>query len=139
MNKNQDSLRQQILDAMENWYSSEFDMPADIEMVANLFDQAIMPVLTAAMKAGELLLHRATTPQKPVAEAIMDWLDACCAMTAKLHGLEDTASKRELLRIIYQLEENAIKALSDARKIKQDTTSGVTGNLLLGQSFSTKG
>ena len=117
MNKNQDSLRKQIIDVMNKYTIAKRWADRTPEFNAEIFDNAIMPVLTAAMKAGELLLHRATTPQKPVAEAIMDWLDACCSMTAKLHGLEDTASKRELLRIIYQLEENAIKALADARKI----------------------
>lgn len=141
MNNNQDSLREQIIEAMKRFDTSDGQFHPEVGegYLQQMFDDAIMPVLTAAMKAGELLLHRATTPQKPVAEAIMDWLDACCAMTAKLHGLEDTASKRELLRIIYQLEENAIKALSDARKINQDTTSGVTGSLLIGQSLPTKG
>jgi hypothetical protein len=121
MNNNQDSLRTQIIAAMSHEGRLQHGWSTDTveAYVVQMFDNAIMPVLTAAMEAGELLLHRATTPQKPVADAIMDWLDACCAMTAKLHGLEDTASKRELLRIIYQLEENAIKALADARKLSQ--------------------
>ena len=140
MNKNQDSLRKQIIDSMSRFDTQDGRFKADLGecYIEQIFDCAIMPVLDAAMKAGELLLHRATTPQKPVAEAIMDWLDECCAMTNKLHGLEDTASRRELLRIIYQLEENAIKALADARRIQADTSSGL-GNLLVGQSFPTKG
>ena len=126
---NQDSLRTQIIEAMNNHSKTGLADNAD------MFDLAIMPVLDAAMKAGELLLHRATTPQKPVNESIVAWLDGCCTVIATVHHQESTASKRELLSILYQLEEAAIIALADSKKLMTETANEEMGRLLAGKSI----
>lgn len=111
---NRDDLRTQIIEAMKA--SPRFDayriFNGDAE---GLFDEAIMPVLEAAMKAGELLVHRATEPQKPTAEKIMEWLEGSCHSIAMVRDQEATLSKRQLLKVLYILEENGLKALADAR------------------------
>lgn len=136
VNNNQDSLRKQIIDAMTKYMNEHRLIGQTHEYVSSsLFENAVMPVLDAAMKAGELLLHRATTPQKPVPDAIMEWLQACCDVVEKLHPLEATASKRELLTLLYKLEDNAKQALAEARATgnhQEDTGNILTG--LLSQS-----
>jgi hypothetical protein len=139
VNQNTDSLRKQIIDAMTRYALKRQWAGRSIEFNIDMFDEAIMPVLDAAMKAGELLLHRATTPMKPINEGIVDWLDSCCLVIATVRPIEPTVSKRELLHILYQLEEGATVALSDARRCNQETTSGALGNLLAGQSLPVKG
>lgn len=128
----QDSLRAQIIEAMKQ-YCDKYKFYTFNEQM--MFDEAIMPVLDAAMKAGELLLHRATTPQKPVAEGIVEWLERCCAVIASIHPQEDTVSKRELINVLAQLEEGAIRACADARALKPQTDSEVMGRLLDGKSI----
>lgn len=129
---NQDSLRKQIIDAMQEWTNNGDGSQCGYD---KLFDQAIMPVLTAAMEAGELLLHRATTPQPPVNEGIANWLERCCAVIATIHPQEASVSKRELLNVLAQLEEGASRALADARALKRETTSEAMGRLLAGKSI----
>lgn len=132
---NRDGLRTQIIEAMTNHFIRYSDDFVRCQKTAtDAFDEAIMPVLDAAMKAGELLLHRATTPQKPVNEGIVEWLERCCHVIASLHHHEPTVSKRELLNVLYQLEEGANIALADARKVKPETDSEKLGKLLRGQS-----
>lgn len=134
---NQDSLRAQIIDAMKRFDTSDGKFQPEVgdDYIQTMFDDAIMPVIVAAMKAGELLLHRATTPQKPVAEGIVEWLERCCAVIASIHPQEDTVSKRELLNVLAQLEEGAIRACADARALKPQTDSEVMGRLLDGKSI----
>lgn len=139
VNQNKESLRQQIIDAMNAHTKLMGWGDRTPTFNINMFDEAIMPVLDAAMTAGELLLHRVTTPQKPVNESIVDWLEACCAMVGSVHRLEHTASKRELLRLLYSLEENAIIAVADARALKPETTSGAMWGSLAGKSPPLKG
>ena len=99
-----------------------------------------MPVLDAAMKAGELLLHRATTPQKPVPEAIIEWLEGSERVIAQLRDREATVSKRELLDALYRFEESIAKALGDSRALrpKETTNVGMWGSLT-GKSLPLKG
>lgn len=133
---NQDSLRTQIIaaiEASELWNMHRIDIvDADV-----FFDSAIMPVLDAAMKAGELLLHRVTTPQKTVPDALVWWLEGCCNVITKVHAEEKTVSRRELLNILYQLEHSANKALEEAKAIKPKQVD--MGSLLLGKPLPNKG
>lgn len=123
---NMDSLRTQIIEAMQQHQYKTYCGASSQE----LFDAAIMPVLDAAMKSGELLLHRATTPQKPVNESIVAWLEQCCHIVATIHPQESTVSKRELLSIIYKLESSGNIALADARRCSAETASMAIGKLL---------
>jgi len=133
---NLDSLRAQIIESMKVYcYKYKFYTLNEQMM----FDGAIMPVLDAAMKAGELLVHRATTPQKPVSDAILEWLDGCCSVVAKMRAQEATVSKRELLRVLYQLDEGAGAAAAEARSLVRKTTGGATGNPLAGLNIPKKG
>ena len=132
MNKNQDSLRWQIIDAMHDYAKAQGWADRTFDFNVQMFDEAIMPVLDAAMKAGELLLHRATTPQKPVPEAIIAWLEGCSYTIADLHRFEATVSKRELLDALYRFEESIAKALADSRALRPDTTEEAMGRLLAG-------
>lgn len=109
---NRDDLRTQIIESMK-LYCDKYKFYTFNERM--MFDEAIMPVLDAAMKAGELLVHRATEPQKPTAEKIMEWLEGSCHSIAMVRDQEATLSKRQLLKVLYILEENGLKALADAR------------------------
>jgi len=126
---NRDSLRTQIIEAMRAY---DIKLGRNDWSMDDIFDEAIMPVLDAAMKAGELLMHRATTPQLPVNDSIMAWLQGCCAVIAGIHLEEHTVSKRELLKVLYQLEAGANTAVAEARSVNQNTTASVTGKLLAG-------
>lgn len=126
---NRDSLRTQIINAIEasdHWHSYRYSsVKAEL-----LFDEAVMPVLEAAMQAGELLMHRATTPEKPTAEKIMEWLENMCHSIAKVRDAEATVSKRVLLNVLYIAEEHGLKALADARAergLRPDTGMPVAG------------
>lgn len=136
---NQDSLRKQIIDAMAEFGRREYGWSEDtiVAYVDDMFDVAIMPVLEAAMKAGVLLVHRATVPQKPVPDAIMQWLESCLHIVATVRPLEPTVSKRELLNMLYQLEKGAAEAVKDAKAIKP--TEAVKGSRLRDKLFPTKG
>lgn len=132
MNKNNDSLRTQIIEAMQEYKLANY-YRADVPE-SEVFDKAIMPVLEAAMKAGELLLHRATTPQRPVADGIVFWLTSCQQIISGVRQVENTVSRREVLKILYELEESAIVALNDARAIEH--RQGANGGSLSGFSLS---
>lgn len=126
---NRDSLRTQIIEAItvfQGWEYGELN-ERDID---SLFDDAIMPVLEAAMQAGELLVHRTTTPEKPTAEKIMEWLENLCNSIAKVRDVEASVSKRTLLSVLYIAEEHGLKALADARTergLQPDTGMPVPG------------
>lgn len=139
VNQNRDSLRIQIIAAMNQYALQKGWADRSFEFNAEMFEEAIFPVLDAAMKAGELLMHRATTPVLPVSDGIMVWLEQVTAMIADLHTREDTVSRRTLLNALYQFEESANMALADARVLKRETTSMDEGNLLAGQSIPVKG
>jgi len=125
---NQESLRKQILDAM-NKHTSRMGCDGGANVFnATIFDKAIMPVLKAAMDAGELLVHRATTPQTPVSDAIIVWLEGCCGIIESMQRVEDTVSKRELLTMINQFYESADRAIAEVR-----------GNLFGSQTIPMKG
>jgi len=127
---NMGSLRTQIIEHMRPYFVSGTHIPKP----EDVFDQAIMPVLAAAMEAGELLLHRATTPQKPVDENILLFLYNMCASIAKVRTQEETVSRRELLNILYHLDESAGRAASDA-----NATRRTAGNPLVGLTSPMKG
>lgn len=88
-------------------------------LAKSVFEHDLWPVLDAAMTAGELLVARNTVPQKPVHEALVSWLEVCLGKVALVHEHEATASKRELLNVIYQFEENAARALADAKQVNE--------------------
>ena len=131
VNQNTESLRTQIIDSMKA-YCDKYKFYTLNEQM--MFDEAIMPVLDAAMKAGELLVHRATTPQRPVDEAVLIFLYNMCASIAKVRVQEETVSRRELLNILYHLDESAGRAAADA-----NTTRRKAGNPLDGLTLPKKG
>lgn len=121
VNSNQDSLRAQIIDSMLS--KSEWS-PG---LAEKIFDEAIMPVLDAAMKAGELLLHRATKPQLPVSDSILVWLEGTCASLEQVEAEAATVSKRDLLNIMSHITAQARAALDDARNLQRGAGNPLTG------------
>lgn len=115
MVNNTGSLRVQIIEAMRPYFISGTHIP----MPETVFDQAIMPLLLAAIEAGELLLHRATTPERTVDENILIFLYNMCASIAKVRAQENTVSRRELLNILYHLDESAGRAAADANTTRR--------------------
>ena len=87
-------------------------------MAEATFERALWPVLDAAMKAGELLVARNTTPAVPVNEALVTWLEGCCRVIALIRKEGHTASRKELLGVISQLGHGAEQALADAKAKK---------------------
>lgn len=108
---NPDSLRKQLIDAM---ISQDGVLPSAAERI---FDIALWPVLDAAMKAGELLVARNTTPQIPVADAIQGWLEGVITVVGRVRQDEKIISKAQLLKILFDLEAIAQRALTDAKAL----------------------
>lgn len=105
-----ESLRHQLVTAMA---VSLGDKRAQI-----VFDTDLWPVLDASMKAGELLVHRNTGPvQKPVHEAITAWLEVVGWTVMRVKADEHTVSKAELLKLLYDLDENCQRALGEAKMV----------------------
>lgn len=111
---NPDSLRKQIIDSMK-LYCDKYKFYTFNETM--MFDEAIMPVLQAAMKAGELLVTRNTQPQIPVAEAIQGWLEGVLTVVARVKQNEKTISRAQVLKILFDLERVAQQALTDAKAL----------------------
>jgi hypothetical protein len=137
VNDNRDSLRAQITAAMDAYASTRGWADRSAEFNTEMFDQAIMPVLDAAMKAGELLLHRATKPQLPVSDSIKLWLEMTCASIIGLRAAEKTVGRRELLETLYHIHDSAEVALGDVRVMANHQ--GSAGNPLAGITLPTKG
>ena len=140
MNKNQDSLRQQIIEAI-NDYLRQYRRTGIGEVDGtDIFDNAVMPVLKAAMDAGELLLHRATTPQAPVPERIITWLEGCLEVSGRMHTYDDITAI-EATSVLYQLEDGAHRALADVKQLQptQTTKKSLMGRLLTGKPLPMKG
>lgn len=136
MNKNQDSLREQIIESMRG-YTLSYD--ARFIMADEMFDMAIMPVLERAMKAGELLLHRATEPVPQVSDAIVTWLEGCLKVIATIHRTKDVTAQ-EHMAVLAQLEDGATRALADARALRpKETTRGRLGKFLAGKPLPMRG
>lgn len=137
MNKNQDSLRQQIIEAMEGL--DAMNVSDESPSPEQYFDIAIMPVLDAAMKAGELLLHRATTPVPQVPDVIVIWLEGCLKVINTIHRAKGVTAE-ELMGVLAQLEDGASRALADARALRpKETTRGRLGKFLAGKPLPMKG
>lgn len=102
---NPDSLRKQLIDAM--------CFKLQRNEAEKLFDVAVWPVLDAAMTAGELLVSRNTQPTVSVPEAVQTWLEGVLKVVAEVRAVEATVSKRELLVLLYKMEQNGAKALAD--------------------------
>lgn len=117
---NPDSLRKQFIDALEHYPGRG--------MAEEIYETSIWPVLSAAMAAGELLVSRATTPQKPVADALRDWLKGCITVVANLKKVEPTVSKRELLNILYTMDKMAQLALRDVEEVRAANGNAVSVN-----------
>lgn len=139
-NKNQDSLRSQIIDSMNGYAKSRGWADRTPAFNTDMFDEAVMPVIDSAMRAGELLLHRATTPMPPVPEAIVTWLEGCLKVIADMKRFDDL-KVQEVWAVLMQLEDGAMRALADARKLtpQKTTKGGLLGNLLAGKSLPMKG
>lgn len=112
------SLRYQLIEAIachEGWEESAIA----------LYDEAIWPILKAAMEAGELLVSRNTAVRVPVHEAAVNWIHGMAALAKTVRADEDIISKRTLLNIVYKLEESAQRALNDihasAHYVDKDT------------------
>lgn len=113
------SLRVQIVEAM-NRYAKEKGW-ADRTPIfnADMFDEAIMPVLEQAMEAGQLLVGRNTKDRKPVDVRIKHWLEEVVGHCRMLEKEEAVISKRQCLKVIYQFGENAEKALTQVNMLEQ--------------------
>lgn len=105
------SLREQLILAMTQRLGSA--------LAESIFQHDLWPVLDSAMTAGELLVARNTVPQKPVHTAITTWLEGCLAKVHMVHDEEATVSKRQLLYVLYQLQDGAARALADAKAVAQ--------------------
>lgn len=111
--QHQDSLRQQLIDAMKDYGIGA--SPCSPELV---FEKALWPVLDKAIEAGELLVHRNTGPvQKPVHEAITAWLEVVGWTVQKVKAEEHTVSKAILLKLLYDLDTQCQVALSEAKMV----------------------
>ena len=111
---NRDSLRVQLIDAMKPRFGDK--------LAESVFQHDIWPVLSAAMDAGELLVARNTTPQKPVHRALTEWLEGCLTVVGKIKTNEFTVSRKELLNVLYQLSDGASQALKDAKMVEKNGT-----------------
>lgn len=106
---NPDSLRVQLIAAM----APRLQQP----LAESVFDHDLWPVLQAAMKAGELLVARNTGPQIPVADAIQGWLEGVLIVVTRVREDEKIISKAKLLKILFDLERIAQRALTDAKAL----------------------
>lgn len=107
------SLKEQMLLAMTQRLGAA--------LAESVFEHDLWPVLDAAMTAGELLVARNTTPQVPVHVALIRWLQGISTTVEIIRTYEKTASKSELLKVIYQLEESGARALADAKAVNSST------------------
>lgn len=114
---NPESLRVQLIDAMAAHVSIK-DMINHRHFAERFFEEAIWPTLDAAMKAGELLVARNTTPPKSVNEALVTWLEAVVAVVQKVKDA-DNATRRELIDLLYSLDRNCQVALAAAKAVNQ--------------------
>lgn len=103
------SLREQLIAAM----APRLQRP----LAESVFENDLWPVLEAAMAAGALVVARKAPKQLPVAEGIMQWLEAIGWWVSRVKNEEDVISKRKLLDEIYKLDEQARAALTDARAV----------------------
>jgi hypothetical protein len=106
---NPESLKKQLIDAMSGRLG--------LGVAESVFNHDLWPVLEAAMKAGELLVSRNTQEQIPVAAAIKGWLEGCVTVMARIREDEHTVSKRQLLRVLFELDAVAQQALKDSETI----------------------
>jgi hypothetical protein len=106
---NPESLRTQLIDAM----APRLERP----LATSVFDHDLWPVLQAAMKAGELLVARNTVEQKPVADAILGWLEGVLTVVARVKQDEKIISRAQCLKILFDLERIAQRALTDAKAL----------------------
>ena len=111
---NRDSLRTQLIESMTGRFGDK--------LAESVFQCDIWPVLSAAMDAGELLVARNTTPQKPVHRALTEWLEGCLTVVGKIKANEFTVSRKELLKVLYQLSDGAAHALKDAKMVEKNGT-----------------
>lgn len=117
---NRDSLRTQLIDALVKSGRTQ-------TMSEAMYDGYLWPVLERAMEAGELLVHRNTGPvQKPVHEAITSWLEVVGWTVSKIKAVEPTVSKRDLLKFVYDLDEQCKVALAEAKTVAETPSSART-------------
>ncbi len=112
------SLKEQMIKAMEQRLGAP--------LAKSVFDHDLWPVLDAAMTAGDLLVARNTVPQTPVHKALVQWMENSLKVITFVRKEEAAVSRRAALRIIYQIEDGAQRALNDARKNQQADTQGST-------------
>lgn len=111
------SLRKQMIDAMNAHAAAQGWADRTPAFNADMFEQAIMPVLQKAMDAGQLLVGRNTKDRIPVHTAVMRWLEQVVGHVRMVEQEEATISRRQLLKIISQFGENAQLAVNDAKRI----------------------
>ncbi len=102
------TLREQMIDALEDYRNQ-----TGSDTTENYIDHGIMPVLQAAMDAGELLVSRNTRPKEHIAKRVDTWVRAVIQTAQNVHNNESTVSKRELLRVLYFLAEQAHAVVRD--------------------------
>lgn len=101
-----DNLRHELIEAIachEGWEES----------AVALFDEAIMPILQAAMDKGQLLVSRTSKERIPVPVAMMTWIDGVLHLATQVMEQRNTISKRQLLKIFFSMAQNAAKAKAD--------------------------
>lgn len=112
-NKSMPSLRTQVIDAMNAHAKAQGWADRTPAFNADMFEQAIMPVLQKAMDAGALLLSRNTGPRLTSNEAVKKWLQQFGTLMVRIDAQHPTLSKRDLLRVLDSLAREAHNALVD--------------------------
>lgn len=108
---NRDSLRTQLVDSMADRFGRS--------MAESVFQCELWPVLEAAMKAGELLVHRATVPQVQVSESIISWLTLTISKIEHVLLVESTVSRAQVIGMLKQLAVSGGEALKDAKSVNE--------------------
>lgn len=107
----QENLKEQLIASMTKRMGRK--------LAESIFQCDLWPVLDKAMTAGELMVARNTQPVIPVPVAIEKWLRDCVAIIGKVQPVENTVSRKEVFRLLYQLEHSAMRALADIDATKE--------------------
>jgi len=114
------SLRTQIIDAMNTHAAAQGWAERTPDFNADMFDQAIMPVLQRAMDAGALLVGRNTKDRIPVHVAVREWMRKVQLHVDYIRSHEAVISKRQALKVIYQFGDECGKALYEDSRNQQE-------------------
>ena len=109
------SLKEQLIKALEKSPRAYLSQ----SVAKNIFEYDLWPILEASINNGNLLLVRNTGLQKPVGEAIEEWLKTVLWFCQRIRADEATISRRKAIDLIYQFEREAQKALTDAQRVRE--------------------